>query len=36
MVGTLWGELSIYRFPDTTTKVGVIFHQNTVLDVVYC
>ena len=36
MVGTLWGELSLYLYPDTTQKVGGIMHQNTVNDIVFC
>jgi len=34
MVGTVGGQLSIYRFPDTTQKIGGIFHQNTIVDIV--
>jgi len=36
MVGTLGGDLSIYRFPDTAERVGGIMHQNSVTDIVFC
>jgi hypothetical protein len=36
MVGTVGGDLSIYRFPDTTDRIGAIMHQNTVTDIVFC
>ncbi len=36
MVGNVWGELSLYHYPDTNQKVGAIMHQNTVNDIVYC
>jgi hypothetical protein len=32
-VGTIGGELSIYRFPDTTQKIGAICHQNQICDI---
>lgn len=34
MVGTIGGQLSIYRYPDTTQKVGGIWLQNQVNDIV--
>ena len=36
MVGTVGGDLSIYRFPDTNERIGAIMHQNAVTDIVYC
>lgn len=36
MVGTVGGDLTIYRFPDTTERIGAIMHQNSVTDIVYC
>jgi hypothetical protein len=36
MVGTVVGDLSIYRFPDTSERIGGILHQNCVNDIVYC
>jgi hypothetical protein len=34
MVGTVGGQVSIYRFPDTTVKIGGIIHQNPIVDIV--
>jgi len=33
-VGAMGGQLSIYRFPDTSQKIGGIFHQNQICDIV--
>jgi hypothetical protein len=34
VVGTIGGQLSIYRYPDTTQKIGGIWLQNQVNDIV--
>jgi hypothetical protein len=34
LVAALHGFVSIYRYPDTSSKVGGIFHQNKVCSIV--
>jgi hypothetical protein len=34
MVANMHGLLSIYNYPETGPKVGAIFHQNVVSDIV--
>ncbi len=34
MVANLYGFVSIYNYPDTTAKVGGIYHQNPISDIV--
>ena len=33
MVANLHGFVSIYNYPDTTNKIGGIFHQNQISDI---
>lgn len=34
MVASLTGFVSIYAYPDTSTKIGGIHHQNSVSDII--
>lgn len=34
MVALINGFVSIYKYPDTSVKIGGIFHQNTISDIV--
>lgn len=35
LVGNYAGTVSIYRFNDTSKKIGGILHQNAVSDIIY-
>jgi hypothetical protein len=34
VIANLYGFVSIYNYPDTTNKIGGIYHQNQVSDII--